>query len=83
MSYRVWKDVPRANDADPSTSRLLFSVDSPTEGRWVIERLRARERDDPTVPPAKYGLEILSTNGWTEWAGSAAMAWLDGDEGRA
>ncbi len=67
MLYRVWRAVPRADGAGSSTARLLFSVGSLREACWVIERLRAREQDDRTVPPGEYGLEVLSADGWTEW----------------
>jgi len=67
MLYRVWRAVPRADGAGPSASRFLFSVGSMREACWVIERLRAREHDDRTVPPGEYGLEVLAAAGWTEW----------------
>jgi len=67
MLYRVWREVPRSRNTGAAASRLLFSVGSPGEARAVIEQLRARERDDRTVPVGRYGLEVLSAVGWTEW----------------
>lgn len=60
MLYRVWKIAHRPR-------RLLFSVSSPREACTVIQRLQAREREDPTARTANYGLEVLAAAGWTEW----------------
>lgn len=77
MSYRVWRVVRRAGGTGPSASRLLFSVGSLREACWVIERLRAREHEDRTVPSGEYGLEVLAADGWTEWSDRRGRTVMD------
>ena len=68
MFYRVWKVAYRPDDvAVAGAHRLLFSVSSPREACTAIQRLQAREREDPIARAAEYGLEVFSVTGWTEW----------------
>jgi len=66
--YRVWNDVRHRSDTRlRGARRLYFSVASPQEGRDAIKILEARRSGDASVVASKYGLEILSPSGWSNW----------------
>ena len=68
MFYRVWNTTNRPAGVElEDADRRFFPVPSAAAGYEVIEDLRARQDEDPSVLTSEFGLEVLSVGGWKEW----------------
>ena len=68
MMYRVWNAVNRPAGVDLGhANRRFVPVPSAAAGYEVIEMLRVRQEEDPSVSTSEFGLEVRSVGGWNEW----------------
>jgi hypothetical protein len=68
MFYRVWNAINRPAGVELGHGHRRFvPVPSAAAGYAVIEALRARQDEDPSVLTSEFGLEVLSIGSWKEW----------------